>query len=70
MRYLVKMNKMQKEMEHIAIPKGIRLQHKKGMIRAIKGQKIGVWHKGFKIVQAVSPKQAFKKAFNVDTKGW
>jgi hypothetical protein len=62
------MNKTQKEMEHIAIPKGIRLQHKDGMIRAIKGEKIGMWHKGFKIVQAISPKQAFKKAFNVEIK--
>ena len=64
-RYLVRMSGQ--ALEHITIPKGLPLEWNRGAARVVlPGGKRGVWHKGYTLVEAKSPKEAFKKAFNVD----
>jgi len=64
-RYLVKMTG--ETLDYITIPKVVPLEWNKGSVRVVlPGGGRSVWHRGYTLVEAKSPKEAFWKAFKVD----
>jgi hypothetical protein len=66
MLYLVKVNKKVKTLENIPVPANVNLEKKGEMFRVNKDGKYGILHKGYTLVEAFSPTQAYRKAFNID----